>query len=43
MRVKIMSATSGDHYRVAQATMDGERRGERVDGGAGEQWERKIQ
>lgn len=23
MRVKIMSATSGDHYRVTQATMDG--------------------
>lgn len=29
MRVKIMSATSGDHYRVTQATMDG------WDGGGG--------
>lgn len=41
MRVKIMSATSGDHYRVAQATMD--EGGGELDGGAAEQWERKIQ
>lgn len=32
MRVKIMSATSGDHYRVAQATMDGWREERRESG-----------